>query len=272
MARWLTAAVLALLLSAWGCPPEPAPTYDGDYAFPHADDFDEGAVHGAAWKASPRGCDECHRQGRGGPDARTCESCHDLYPHAEGYDDPLTHGPAWTERDTECFACHGSGERRPAAVEDSACRDCHVDYPHRLTFARPEIHGTRVLDAGLEVCGTCHGEAFDGTLSVDGCIDCHEHFPHSEGYEEGEAHAMTGSLDNQHECTTCHGNDFSGATSGVACADCHEAYPHGTGYSGLSHREDLAALGEEECLACHTDGAGHPESYSCTSNCHGGGQ
>lgn len=270
--RWITILALAALLTAWGCPPDDEPGA-GEYGFPHSDDFGDGPVHGPAWKTSPEGCDECHVQGKGGPDAWTCETCHEHYPHPEGTDNPVTHGLAWGAYADRCFACHGTGERRPAGVEDSACRDCHQDYPHRVTWALPGIHGPSVLAEGPEVCGTCHGEQYEGTLTTDGCIDCHEHFPHGEGYDEADTHGVVGTAENQHECSTsCHGTDLMGGSSEVACADCHEAYPHDRDYTGLAHREDLAALGEEECLACHTDGGGHPETFSCTTTCHGGGQ
>jgi hypothetical protein len=260
---------LTLLLAA--CPPEPPAPASGDYAFPHAEDFGQGPVHGKAWLASPEGCDTCHLQGKGGPEAEHCDRCHDQYPHVAGFDAPEMHGPAWREALGGCDTCHETGERRPAEVADSACRDCHLDYPHRVTWVRPEIHGPKVIEEGPEVCGECHGVDWNGTESVDGCLECHEHFPHPPGYDEPEAHGFA-DAGNQDKCATaCHGEDFQVGTSGVSCYDCHEAYPHSPDYATLKHREDLAELGEDACLNCHEGGAGHPEPFSCVTTCHGGG-
>ena len=260
-----------LVLVLWGCAEEP-PAPSGAYTFPHARGFLQGEQHGAAWLDSPSGCVDCHQQGLGGPQAETCSECHALYPHAEGYGEAAVHGPEGMDGGPVCFDCHGTGERRPVDVEESACRDCHREYPHRATYARPELHGARVLDEGREACDRCHGEGGGGTETVEACFDCHELYPHEEGYEEGAAHATDGNAENQDQCaSSCHGPDLSGGSSGVSCAECHEAYPHAPDYSGMPHRDDLATLGEAECLECHVDGAGHAAPFTCVTSCHGGG-
>ena len=270
MTRLLPLLVVGLLLAA--CAEEP-PAPEGLYTFPHEAGFYDGPAHGAPWLASPSGCIDCHQRGLGGPYAEPCTECHVLYPHAEDYREATVHGPDGLDGGLACFDCHGTGERRPVDVDESACRDCHRQYPHRATYARPEIHGVPVLDDGLEPCAGCHGEDGGGTDTVDACFDCHELYPHPEGYGEGEAHATDGNGENQHQCaTSCHGPDLSGGSSGVTCAECHEVYPHQRDYSGLPHREDLAAVGEEECLDCHVEGAGHPAPFTCVTTCHGGGQ
>ncbi len=265
-------AVCCLALGVLPACPDVSPDPPGtDYTFPHPEGFDEPAAHAPLWFDVPDGCVVCHVEAPAGAPGKSCAECHTEFPHPEGYGDAAAHGAAGASGGVACESCHGTGERRPADREDSACRDCHVDYPHRATWQLPQIHGPRVVEDGIRVCGTCHGRNGAGGSIAGSCRECHDLYPHPRSYGLPAAHgtqALAGGVENC--ATSCHGDDLGGGGSGVACADCHATFPHADDYRGLAHREDAHEHGEASCLGCHGGGAGFSADFTCAETCHGG--
>ena len=63
-------------------------------------------------------------------------------------------------------------------------------YPHATTFADPDSHGVYTLANDISICASCHGDDFQGGVSLTSCFECHSPYPHRQGWNEPDQHGI----------------------------------------------------------------------------------
>lgn len=187
------------LTALWGCGSanSEAPAFLGA----HPAGWEAKSAHGAAYKANPAQCRECHgSELKGGSSKISCDACHPGYPHLEGWQEPLQHGYAYGANPQSCQLCHGpnylGGTSQVSCINNPTGTQptgCHPN-PSAIHTAgwTVTLHGktaklapsTTDPLASFLACRNCHGYGFTGTpLSNNkGCYsaNCHpDGRPHS---------------------------------------------------------------------------------------------
>lgn len=248
-------------------------TSGGLVAFPHAEGFKAGTLHGKeALDVGVAACETCHRED--GTAAATCASCHAGYPHTDGWLAGAVHGQGLTGDEGPaarvlCMECHG-GETGLVATTERSCTSCHASYPHPEGWADVGQHGLFALARGSApaACGSCHGADLTGTPTAPSCTTCHTDYPHVEGWSDAAVHSVS-ALADMSSCEGCHGVLGTGGSAGVACARCHASFPHPTDWA-KTHLGTVAKVGEAACASCHEAGFGPDTMIApCGASCHG---
>lgn len=146
-------------------------------------------------------------------------------------------------------------------------------FPHKDTWANPEVHGAYVRKGGVTdttpCANACHGNNLEGG-SGPSCKKCHEDWPHEDGWRDKAKHGEFVIKNGKSRCATkCHGADLSGGLAEVSCVNCHAIYPHSSDFSNEEVHGPLAA-GEKkkDCITCHgEDLLGGDSGRSCYE-CH----
>ncbi|MGK5085291.1 hypothetical protein WDW37_18545 [Bdellovibrionota bacterium FG-1] len=244
---------------------------------------------------------ECHGPDLGGGLSKVgCASCHDVFPHKEGWLEPAGHGQYAMDSGTQgCRLCHGADLR--GSADASSCNKCHADYPHlNPNWTAPgtaSVHAaTFVLEmqvGAIMACATCHGANYDRKLKGKACVDCHtQGVSHSGNWGDPAGHGAYSArayTSATNKCVVCHKSGTS-----MGCFNCHENYPHLTpnwlaeGTQSVHaatfiqrvkngtvsvcagcHGADFSrAVGQRNCLDCHTDGVTHMSDWA-QGNAHG---
>ena len=211
--------------------PSAGPACASCHSYPHADGFEAGAEHGAAWSAAATAeehpCAACHGSDGGRVPAEQaagrCGSCHSTYPHSAAWEEAGGHGAAVLQRGTDatCVGCHGpAGDAAPGQT----CAACHPAYPHPDTW-RADHGATALTDP--KACAACHPAASteQATTGRLACQGCHDLYPHPTDLLG--RHVPLVQNRGEGACTGCHDgvdNLLAAPTLPVSCAPtCHAA-------------------------------------------------
>lgn len=210
-------------------------------------------------------------------DPQLCLSCHEG-PGGEATETPapaaarktrgggpvMAHPPG---ENLECGTCHdphGSSQPHLLRAEDpEMCFTCHASADHE------GLSGHRKAGVGCLTCHDPHGEGKTGTLrsSADElCVSCHD------GSTGAERQGHGGGAPGAGTCLSCHGPHAS-KTEGLLLANVHGAMTEGGESCATCHAQaggpeqpwTLTAEGAELCVTCHED----PRQVEVAARVHG---
>lgn len=192
--------------------------------------------HQFGYDGAPLACADCHSDGRYGPDAVDCVTCH------------AAAAPQWTADHaalfgTPCQGCHDG-------------RDRYSAFDHDATFARTGAHSEAA-------CTACHADnRFEAQPRR--CVDCHEPAAHHADQFGRNCHRCHSAESWQPALLREHTFDRRhGQAEPVACATCHVAryttytcygcHDHTPGDTAFVHQA-AGVLDFAACADCHLTG------------------
>jgi hypothetical protein len=210
--------------------------------YPHAVNWNLGALHGTTYLDNPSSCKSCHGQDLlGGVAKVSCATCHINFPHSAEFKSTKLHGVRFFRDRLNCTSCHG----RDYAGGDTqiSCTKCH-NYPHEKDWGLPGKHGVAFYELGhrpgqpadpmkrdYSACMNCHDKQKNPTSPALSCSGCHADMPHGSKFPGPEGVAkpirhgqyVEANPTKHASCMSCHTNPASHAPQvSSTCMDCHE--------------------------------------------------